>query len=97
MTYTTSPISYVQLKKNRKGRQKEVLETTKQRDINMFMVIKSHKNHYMIIDECGEILGYCYHIKDDLLRTLKEMTEDLPHTGVNTGNRKNYPIHHYTV
>jgi hypothetical protein len=63
----------------------------------MFMVIKFHENHHVIIDECGEILGYCYHIKDDLLRTLKETTEDLSHMRVNVGNQRNYPIYHYTV
>ena len=50
------------------------------------MVIKSHENHHAIIDERGEILGYRYRIKPDLLRTLEETTEDLPRTGVNTGN-----------
>jgi len=95
--YMTFLISYMQLKEDRKRRQKEVLEVTKQKDINMFMVIKSHENHHVIIDEYGEILGYRYHIKDDLLRILKEMTEDLPHMRVNTGNQENYPIHHYIV
>ena len=52
----------------------------------MFMVIKSHKNHYVIIDECSEILGYRYHIKYDLLRILEETTEDFPRTGINVGN-----------
>jgi hypothetical protein len=86
MTYMTSPISYVQLKEDRKGRQKEVLEAAKQGDINMLMVIKSYENHHVIIDKHGEILGYYYHIKNDLLRTLKEMTKGLPHTGVNANN-----------
>jgi hypothetical protein len=69
----------------------------KQKDINMFTVIKSHENHHVIIDECSEILGYHYCIKNDLLRTLKEMTEDLTHMRVNTGNQENYLICHYTV
>jgi hypothetical protein len=57
MIYIISLILYVQLKEDRKRRQKEVLEAAKQRDINMFMIIKSHENHHVIIDECGEILG----------------------------------------
>ena len=89
MTYITSPITYVQLKKDRKGRQKEVLEAVKQGDMNTFTVIKSHKNHHVIIDERSEILDYRYCIKPDLLRTLEEMTEDLPCMGVNTGNQGN--------
>ena len=82
----TSLITYVQLKEDRKGRQKEVLEVAKQGDMNNFMVIKSHENYCVIIDKCDEILGYRYHIKLDLLRILDETTEDLPHTGVNTSN-----------
>ena len=89
--YTTSLIMYVQLKEDRKGRQKEVLEVAKQGDINMFTVIKSHENYHAIIDECGEILGYWYRIKPDLLRTLEETTEDLSRTGVNASNQGNYP------
>jgi ACT domain-containing protein len=86
MIYTISLILYVQLKEDRKGRQKEVLEAVKQRDINIFTIIKSHENHHVIIDKHSEILGYYYHIKDDLLRILKEITEDLSHMEVNTGN-----------
>ena len=86
MTYTTPPITYVQLKEDRKGRQKEVLEVAKQGDMNTFMVIKSHENYYVIIDERGEILRYRYHIKTDLLRMLEETIEDLPCTGVNASN-----------
>ena len=97
MIYMTSPITYVQLKEDRKGRQKEVLEAVKQGDMNTFTVIKSYKNHHVIIDERGEILGYRYCIKPDLLRTLEETTEDLPRTGVNAGNRGNYPTRYYTV
>jgi hypothetical protein len=41
MVYMTSPVTYVQLKEDRKGRQKEVLEIAKEGDINMFTVIKS--------------------------------------------------------
>jgi hypothetical protein len=58
MTYTTSPISYVQLKEDRKGIREEVLEAAKQGDIDTFTVIKSHENHHAIIDEQREILGY---------------------------------------
>jgi hypothetical protein len=97
MTHTISPITYVQLKEDRKGRQKEVLKAAKEGDINTFTVIKSHENHHAIIDERGEILGYRYRIKPELLRTLEETTADLPHTGVNAGKRGNYPTRHYTV
>jgi hypothetical protein len=82
----TFSISYMQLKKDRKGRQKEVLEVAKQRDINIFIVIKSYENHHTIIDECGEILRYRYRIKNDLLRMLKEMAKDLPLMRVNIDN-----------
>jgi hypothetical protein len=34
----------------------------KQEDINIFIVIKFDENHYVIVDECGEILGYHYYI-----------------------------------
>jgi hypothetical protein len=55
---TTYTMTYVQLKKDRKRKQKEVLEVTKQEDINMFTVIKSHENHDMINDEHSKTLGY---------------------------------------
>jgi hypothetical protein len=97
MIYTASPIIYVQLKEDRKGRQKEILEVAKQEDMNIFTVIKSYKNHHVIIDEHGKILGYWYYIKPDLLRMLEEMTENLLCTGVNIGNQENNLINHYTV
>ena len=53
--YTMSPITYVQLKDDARGNRREVLEAAKQGDINMFMVIKSGKDHHAIVDECGEI------------------------------------------
>ena len=64
---------------------------------NMFTVINSDEKHHAIIDERGVILGYRYRVKPELLETLKETTADLPHMGVNTGKRENYPTHHYTV
>ena len=57
IAYTKSPLTYVQLKEDRKGERKDVLEAAKQGDINTFTVIKSH---HAIIDERGEILGYQY-------------------------------------
>src|SRR6266481_9259069 len=63
MTHTTSPITYVELKEDRKGIRKEVLEAAKQEDINTFTIIKSHEAHHAIIDERGEILGYQFHIE----------------------------------
>jgi hypothetical protein len=50
------------IRRDREGKQKEVLEVVKQEDINTFTVIKSDENYHVIIDECGEILGYCYYI-----------------------------------
>ena len=97
MTHTTSLISYVQLKEDRKGTREKVLKAAKQGDINTFTVIKSHKNHHAIIDEEHDILGYQYRIKLELLRTLEETTAALPRKGVNAGNRGNYPTCHYTV
>jgi hypothetical protein len=38
MTYTTSPISYVQLKEDRKGIKEEVLEAAKQGDVDTGIV-----------------------------------------------------------
>jgi hypothetical protein len=84
--YMISPITYVQLKENRKRRQKKVLEVAKPGDINTFMVIKFHENHHAIINEHSEILGYYYYIKHDLLRMLEETTEDLPCMEINAGN-----------
>ena len=80
MTYTTSPVMYIQLKEDRKGKQKEILEVAKQGDINMFTVIKFDENHHAII-ECGKILRYHCCIKCELFRMLEEMT---------AGNRRNY-------
>jgi hypothetical protein len=53
----------------------------------MFKVIKSSKNHHVIIDEYSEILGYSYRIKRDLLQMLEEETMTLPPTRVNASNR----------
>ena len=58
IAYTKFPVTYMQLKEDRKGKQKDVLEAAKQADINTFTVIKSYENHHVIIDERGEILGY---------------------------------------
>ena len=38
MVYMISPVTYVQLKEDRKGTQKEVLEAAKEEDINTFTV-----------------------------------------------------------
>jgi hypothetical protein len=85
------------LKEDRKGTQKEVLEAAKEEDINMFTVIKSDEKHHAIVDERGVTLGYSYCVNPKLLETLKEMTADLPHMGVNAGKRGNYSTGHYTV
>src|SRR6266436_6181927 len=97
ITHTTSPITYVELKEDRKGVQKEVLEAAKQEDINTFMVIKFYEGYHAIIDERGEILGYRCRIEPDLLKKLEETTSNLPHTKGNAGIRGNYPTRHYAV
>ena len=97
IVHIISPVTYVQLKGDRKGRQKEVLEVAKNGDINTFIVIKSDENHHMIINKRGVALGYRYHVKPELLKMLKETTKDLPHMGVNAGKRGNYWTHHYAV
>jgi hypothetical protein len=97
IVYTISLVMYVQLKEDRKGTQKEVLEAAKEEDINTFMVIKSDEKHHAIINERGVILGHRYRVKPELLETLKETTVDLPHMGVNTSKRGNYLTCHYTV
>jgi hypothetical protein len=75
MTYTRSPVTYVELKEEKVGRRKDVVEAAQEeRNINTFMVIQSHENHYAIIDQHSEILGYRYRIKPELLKTLREMT-----------------------
>jgi hypothetical protein len=59
MIYTTSPVLYVELKEQKVGRRKEVVEEIKEeRDINKFTVINSYDNHHAIIDQRKEILGY---------------------------------------
>jgi hypothetical protein len=98
MTYTTSPVSYVELKEKKVGRRKDVVEAAQEeRDINTFTVINSHENHHAIIDERGEILGYRYRIKQEHLQTLEETTAALPPAKVNAGNRGDYPTRHYSV
>ncbi len=98
ITYTKSRVTYVELKEERVGRQKEVLEAAKEgRDVNTFKVIKSHENHHAIIDQHGEILGYRFRIKPELLKTLDETTAALPPAKVNARNRGDYPTRHYSV
>jgi len=67
------------------------------RDVNTFTVIKSHENHHAIIDQHGEILGYRFRIKPELLKTLDETTAALPSAKVNARNRGDYPTRHYSV
>jgi hypothetical protein len=88
----------MKLKKEKVGRRKDIMKAVQEeRNVNMFTVIQSHENHYMIIDQYGEILGYRYHIKPKLLNTLRETTAALPLTKVNTGNQGDYPTCHYSV
>jgi hypothetical protein len=63
----------------------------------MFTIIKSHENHYAIIDERSVTLGYRYCIKPELLKIFKETIVDLSDMGVITSKRGNYPMYHYTV
>ena len=98
MTYTRSPVTYVELKKEKMGRQKDIVEAVQEeRNVNTFRVIQSYENHHAIIDQHGEILGYRYRIKPELLKTLGETTVALPPTKVNAGNRGDYPTCHYSV
>ena len=98
MTETKSPVTYVELKEARVGKQNEVLEAAKEgRDVNTFTVIKSHENHHAIIDQHGEILGYRFRIKPELVNTLDETTAALPPARVNACNRGDYPTRHYSV
>jgi hypothetical protein len=79
MTHTRSPVMYVELKKEKVGRQKNVVEAAQEeRNVNTFTVIQSHENYHAIIDQHGEILGYRYHIKPKLLKTIRETTAALP-------------------
>ena len=98
MTHTRSPVTYVELKEERVGRRKDVVEAAQEeRNVNTFTVIQSHENHHAIIDQHGEILGYWYRIKPELLKTLGETTAALPPAKVNTSNRGDYPTYHYLV
>jgi hypothetical protein len=58
MTYTTSLVSYVELKEQKVGRREVVERAKEEKDINMFTIIKSYDSHHVIIDERGKILGY---------------------------------------
>jgi hypothetical protein len=73
MVYMIPPVTYMQLKEDRKGRQKKILEIAKEGDINMFMVVKSDENHHTIIDKRSVTLGYCYCIKPNLLKMLEQL------------------------
>jgi hypothetical protein len=82
-----SPVMYVELKEEKVGRQKDIVEAAQEeRNVNTFMVIQSHENHHAKIDQHGEILGYRYRIKLKLLKTLREITAALPPVKVNAGN-----------
>ena len=87
MTHTRLLVTYVELKKEKVGRRKDVVEAVQEeRNVNTFTVIQSHENHHTIIDQHGEILGYRYCIKPELLKTLREITAALPPAKVNAGN-----------
>ena len=86
MTHTRSPVTYVELEKKVGRRKDVVVAAQEERNVNMFTVIQSHENHHAIIDQHGEILGYRYRIKPELLKTLRETTAALPPAKVNAGN-----------
>ena len=91
-------MTYVELKKEKVGRRKDVVEVAQEeRNVNTFTVIQSYENHNAIINQHGEILGYRYRIKPELLKTLRETTAALLPTKVNAGNREDYPTRHYSV
>jgi len=57
MTHMRSPVIYVELKEEKVGRQKDIVEMAQEeRNINTFTIIQSHENHHAIIDQYGEIL-----------------------------------------
>ena len=86
MTHTRSPVTYVELKEEKVGRRKDIVEAAQEgRNVNTFTVIQSHENHHAIIDQHGEILGYWYRIKPELLKILGETTAALPVTVVCCG------------
>jgi hypothetical protein len=95
--YTVSRVSYAKLKIKRKGKKSNVLEAAKKGVVENFKVIESGENHHAIIDRYGQVLGYHYHIKPELLDTLSNSTSLLPRKRVRAGVRGNYLTRHYTV
>ena len=85
------------MKAKRKGKKLEVLKATKKGVVDNFIVIETDENHHAIIDKYGHILSYQYHIKLELLETLKNSTSRLPRRQVKAGVRGTYPTWHYTV
>ena len=87
MIHTRSPVTYVELKEEKVGRWKDIVEAAQEeRNVNTFTVIQSHRNHHAIIYQHGEILGYQYRIKPELLNRLRETTAALPPAKINAGN-----------
>ena len=68
----------------------EVLKAVKEGVVENFKVIESSKNHHAIVDRYGEVLGYRYPIKPELLETLKNSTSNLPHKRRRAGVRGSY-------
>jgi hypothetical protein len=95
--YTISRVSYRKLKAKRKGKKLEVLKAAKEGVVEDFTVIESSKNHHAIVDRYGEVLGYRYPIKRQLLETLIDSTSNLPRKRRKAGVRGSYPTRHYTV
>jgi hypothetical protein len=79
------------LKAKRKGKKLDVIEAVKKGVVKNFKVIESDENHHVIIDKYGQVLGYRYHIKPELLDTLSNSTSILPRKRRKAGVRGNYP------
>ena len=95
--YTRSRVSYSKLKARRKRKKLEVLKAVQDGVIEDFTVIESHEKHHAIVDRYGQVLGYRYRIKEELLETLSNSTLKLPRKRVKAGIRGGYPTRHYTV
>ena len=97
MQQTISPITYIQLKDEKRKHYKSVLESTTTTNLDAFTVIISAAEHHSIVDDHGVILGYQCRIPQTLLATLSASSSQLPCTRVDAGICGQYPTHHYAV
>ena len=97
MQRTISPITYVQLKDEKRKHYKSVLENATATNLDAFTLITSAAEHHSIIDDRGVILGYRCRIPQTLLATLSASSSQLPCTRVDAGIHGQYPTRHYAV